>query len=123
MRGFWSPRRRKGADDAQLIAAERVHALRQLPYAELRKRAGGAPGVEDVAGTDGERYRSRVSVQRGTRGGQEELRILVQVHRPSRFNRLDPLAEELIVASPDGEMTGEYTLASEGNDPRRYRFG
>jgi hypothetical protein len=123
MRAFWSPRRRTGSDDAQLIAAERVHALRQTPYVELRGRAGGAPEVEDSSGPDGGRYRSRVSIQRGTRGGQEELRILVQVHRPGRFNRLDPLAEELVIATPDGEMTGEYTLASEGNDPRRYRFG
>jgi hypothetical protein len=123
MRGFWSPRRRSGSDDAHVIAAERVHALRQLAYDELRARAGRAPEVEDVTGPDGGRYRSRVSVQRGTRGGQEELRLLVQVHRPGRFNRLNPLAEELIVATPDGEMTGEYTLAGEGNDPRRYRFG
>src|SRR5690242_5367991 len=123
MRGFWTPRRRKGSDDAQLILAERVHALRQLPYDALRERAGGAPEVEDAAGPGGERYRSRISVQRGTRGGRAELRILVQVHRPGRFNRANPLAEELIVATPDGEMTGEYTLAGEGNDPRRYRFG
>jgi len=79
--------------------------------------------VEYVSGPDGERYERRTSVRRGTRGRAEELRILVQVQRGGRFGRLNPLAEELILATPDGEMTGEYTLAGEGNDPRRYRFG
>jgi hypothetical protein len=123
MRGFWTPGRRKGSDDAQILAAERVHELRQTPYAEMRERAGRDPEVEYVDGPDGGRYERRTSIQRGTRGGAEELRILVQVQRGGRFGRLNPLAEELVIATPDGEMTGEYTLASEGNDPRRYRFG
>ena len=123
MRGFWSPRRRRGSDDAHLLVAERVHALRQVRYGDLRERAGRDAEVEYVSGPDGERNERRTSVQRGTRGVAEELRILVQVQRGGRFGRLNPLAEELVVATPDGDMTGEYTLAGEGNDPRRYRFG
>ena len=98
-----------------------MHELRQLPYPELRARAGREPEVEQVEGMGGEPFRRRTAIERATRGGEEELRILVQVHR-GRLGRLNPLAEELIVATPDGEMTGDYTLASEGNDPRRYRW-
>jgi len=42
------------------------------------------------------------------------------VRKPAWFGRLNPLAEEMVLATPGGEMVGEYTLASEGNDARRY---
>jgi len=113
MTGFWSKRYRKGADDAELLVAERLHELRQLPFAALASRAHE---VEEVSGTEGRRYQRVTSIKR--RG--EDLRILVQVRKPSRFGRLNPLAEEMVIATPEGEMVGEYTLASEGNDPRRF---
>jgi hypothetical protein len=92
LRGFWSERPRRGRDDARLLAAERLHALRHMPYAELRARAGRGAEVEDVAAPSGERFHRRTSVKR------------------------------LVLATPDGDMVGEYTMASEGNDPRRYRM-
>jgi hypothetical protein len=73
-----------------------------------------------VVGLSGHRFVRRTRVTRSQRGGSEELRVLVQVAEDKRGAGLDPLAEELIVATPDGEMVGEYTLAGEGNDPRRY---
>jgi hypothetical protein len=119
-RGFWSERPRKGGDDAELLVAERVHQLRHLGYDELRRRSGAATEVEDVSGPDGKRYERRTSVKRISRGGGEELQVHVSVVGGGRLSRLNPLAEELLLATPDGEMVGEYTLASEGNDPRRY---
>jgi hypothetical protein len=115
--GFWSDRPRSGSDDAQLLLAEHVHALRELPYAELRDRGDE---VVHVSGPSGERYVRRTRVVRAKRGSGEELRVLVQVDDGTRAGRLDPLAEELLLVGPEGEMLGEYTLASEGNDPRRY---
>ncbi len=121
-KGFWSDRPRKGQEDARLLAVARIHELRQLSFAELRRRAAGDAEVELLPGLSGGRYRRRTAIGRYTRGGEEELRITVQVMRPTWLGRLNPLAEHLIIATPDGEMTGEYTMASEGNDPRRYRF-
>ena len=121
-RGFWSPRSCRGRDDAQLLAAERVHALRQLPYETLRGSAERGAQVERVAGLSGQGYERRTTVKRFSRGGIDELRITVQVSSGSWLGRLNPLAEEAILMGPDGEMVGEYTMASEGNDPRRYRW-
>ena len=121
-RGFWSERPRKGGDDAQLLVAERVHELRHAGYEELRRRAGTDPEVEDVSGLDGKPYKRRTSVKRMSRDGGEELRVRVSVVGRGRLARLNPLAEQVVLATPDGEMFGEYTLASEGNDPRRYRM-
>jgi hypothetical protein len=120
-RGFWSERPRKGGDDAQLLVAERVHDLRQAGYEELRRRANAGVEVEQVSGPEGERYERRTSVKRGSRGGEEELRLHISVLRGGRLARLNPLAEEVLLATPDGEIVGDYTLASEGNDPRRYK--
>jgi hypothetical protein len=117
-KGFWSDRDREGQDDARLLATEQLHALRQLPYAELRARADRDTQVEDVTALSGEPYQRRTSVKRLTRGGEEELRITVQVTTGSLLGRLDLLAEQIVVATPDGEMVGDYTMASEGNDPR-----
>jgi len=121
LKGFWSDRRR-GVEDARLLAAEAIHELRRRPYEDLRREAGGKPQVEDLTALSGERYRRRTSIRVGTRGGTEELRITVRVMRPSRLGALNPLVDTLIFATPDGEMVGDYTMASEGNDPRRYRF-
>ncbi len=73
-----------------------------------------------VTSVSGERFTRRTRVTRHERGGREELRVLVDVAPERDGGGLDPLAEELIIATPDGEMVGEYTLASEVNDPRRY---
>ncbi|MBV9047436.1 MAG: hypothetical protein JOY58_04155 [Solirubrobacterales bacterium] len=121
-RGFWSKRPRTGEDDAQLLLAERVHDLRHVGYEELRRRADSESEVEDVSGPNGERYKRRTSVKRMSRGGEEELRVHVSVLSGGRLARLNPLAEQVLVATADGEMVGEYTLASEGNDPRRYQM-
>jgi len=64
----------------------------------------------------------RTSVRRLSRGGRHELRILVSVDDGTRPGRLNPLAEELLLASLHGEMVGEYTPASESNDPRRFAW-
>ncbi|MBV9681765.1 MAG: hypothetical protein JO286_14880 [Solirubrobacterales bacterium] len=120
--GFWSERPRKGGDDAQLLVAERVHDLRHVGYEELRRRADTETEVEDVSGLEGKRYKRRTSVKRMSREGAEELRVHVSVVGLGRLARLNPLAEQVLLATPDGEMVGEYTLASEGNDPRRYQM-
>lgn len=54
----------------------------------------------------------RTSVRRLSRGGRHELRILVSVDDGTRPGRLNPLAEELLLASLHGEMVGEYTVAT-----------
>jgi hypothetical protein len=120
LKGFWTDRRR-GLEDARLLATERIHELRQRPYDELKGEAGGTHD-EELTALSGERYRRRTTIRLGTRGGSEELRIKVQVMRPSRYGALNPLAEIVILATADGAMVGDYTMASEGNDPRRYRF-
>ena len=61
-------------------------------------------------------------MKRFPRGGEEELRITVQVTTGSPLGRLDPLAERVVVSTPHGEMVGDYTMASEGNDPRRFEW-
>jgi hypothetical protein len=78
--------------------------------------------VEQVDGPSGERFRRRTDVRHLTRGGEEELRILVQVDKGTLRGRFNRLSEDMVIATPDGEMVGDYTMASEGNDPRRYRF-
>jgi hypothetical protein len=119
-RGFWSERLRAGEDDARLLAAERLHDLRQLPYSRLRERAERDAEIEQVAGMAGEAFRRRTTVKRFVHAGEEELRVTIQVTRASLLGRLNPLAEEVVTATPDGQMVGDYTLAGEGNDPRRY---
>ena len=121
-RGFWSNRPRTGSDDAQLLVAERLHELRHVGYDELRRRAAAGTEVEGVTSPDGKRYERRTSVRRMSRDGEEELRIHVSVITGGRLARLNPLAETVLLAMPNGEMVGDYTLASEGNDPRRYQW-
>jgi hypothetical protein len=122
-RGFWSKRRREGRGDAELLVAARVHELRHVGYEELRRRADRDPDVEQISGLDGKRYRRRTRVKRSSDGDQEELGAARPrlVLRGGRLRRLNPLAEQLLIATPDGEMVGDYTLASEGNDPRPYQ--
>ncbi len=123
MKGFWSDDRpRAGQADARLLAAEKMHELRHTPYPELLGKAGAPAEVEVVNGPDGGRFRRRTRIKRFTRAGQEELAITVRVDRGTLLGGMNPLAEELVLATPDGEMVGDYTMASEGNDPRRYRF-
>ncbi len=120
-RGFWWDRPRRGQDDARLLTAERLHELRQLSYTQLRSRAGGGPAVDAVTGPSGESFRRRTSIERRGRGEAEELRIRIEVYDGSLLGRMNPLAEQLIIATQDGEMVGTYTMAGEGNDARRYR--
>jgi hypothetical protein len=116
--GFWSAAQRPGRDDAQLLLAAHVHGLRQEPYEELRRRAGAGPVEEEVPTLSGTTLRrvTRIATHR------DGLRILVQVHDGTRAGRLDPLAEEQVLVGPGEDPTGEWTLASEGGDPRRYLF-
>lgn len=88
-------------------------------FEQLRSQAGSDPQVEEVAGVSGSHYRRRTSIKRLSRGG-EELRILVQVDNGTRLGRLNPSAEELLLATPNGELVSEYTIPSEGNDALRY---
>ena len=115
-RSFWNDSERPGRDDAELLLAEQVHALRYTPYEELRRRAGEGTRVEDVETLSGTTMARRTKVT--ARDG--ELQVLVQVDDGTPSGRLDPLAEELVVVGPEGDMVGEYTLAPEANDPRRY---
>jgi hypothetical protein len=110
-RGFWSERPRAGREDARLLAIERLHALRRCPYAALRERADRVAEVEEVTGPTGERLERRTSVKRLWRGGAEELAVCVQVRAPTLLGRLSPLAEELVIATPDGQMAHDDTTA------------
>jgi hypothetical protein len=76
-KGFWSPRPRKGRDDAQLLAAEVLHDLRQAPYAELSRRADGEAETKEVTGLSGDAYTCRTTIRRSTAGGDEQLDILL----------------------------------------------
>jgi hypothetical protein len=71
---------------------------------------------------DGQRYKLRTKIALLQRSGDEELRIVIRVDRGTLLTRLNPLADEVIIATPEGEFLGDCTLASEGNDPRRYSF-
>lgn len=118
-RGFGAERSRAERDDARRLAAERVRQLHRVSFEQLRSQAGSDPQVEEVAGVSGSHYRRRTSIKRLSRGG-EELRILVQVDNGTRLGRLNPSAEELLLATPNGELVSEYTIPSEGNDALRY---
>lgn len=120
LRGFWSERPRQGQDDADLIAAAHVHALRQVPYAELRRRAEtGDSTVDEVTGLSGARFQRRTDVQRHDRRDGEQVRILVQVDDGTSAGRLQPLAEDLLIATPDGTTVGGYALVGAGDDSGR----
>jgi hypothetical protein len=47
----------------------------------------------------------------------------VQVDDGSLWGRLRPLVEDLVLATPDGEMVGEYALPQKADDPRRFHYG
>jgi hypothetical protein len=121
-RGFWAERHREGQEDARLLLADRLHALRQEPYDRLLARAARDEEVEAAPGPSGGDYRLRTRVQRRTHGGEELLGIRIRVDDGSFLGKLNPLAETTVSTGPDGDWTGDYTLAGEGNDPRRYRL-
>ena len=97
--------------------AERVHALRHLPYAELRALAEAPPVVERVQGLAGEPLRRQTRVACWGAGPDEQILIVVRVERDTFFGRLRPLAEALLVATPDGRMKSHASL-SELRRPR-----
>jgi hypothetical protein len=94
-----------------------VHALRQLPYSELRARAVAKPETEAVAGLAGEPLRRQTRVSMWGEGDDEQVLIVVRVDRDTFFGRLRALAEELLVATPDGRMVRHGSL-SELRRPR-----
>jgi hypothetical protein len=101
--------RRRGAEgDAGLLAAAQLHALRQLPYAELSSRAGGGWVDEEVTGLAGVSYRRRTRVLRS--GDRLHIRILVD--DGTRAGALRPLAEEIVHVMPDGHFLRERTVPS-----------
>jgi len=79
--------------------------------------------VESIAGLSGEPFRRRTSIRCVRRTGDEELRIVVRVDDGSLWGRLKPLVEDLVLATPDGEMVGEYALPPRADDPRRFHYG
>ena len=124
VRDYWlSKRPRAGCAEARFLATEQLHALRHTSYRELRARADRRTQVESVAGLSGEPFRRRTTIKcaRNTRG--EELRIVVQVDDGSLWGWLKPLVEDLVLATPDGEMVGAYPLPKKADDPRRFHYG
>lgn len=73
--------------------------------------------MQELTDLSGERLVRRTTVRRFERGGQEELRVTVRVDDGSRLGRLDPLAEDAVIATPDGQVVGDSTLASVGKRP------
>ncbi len=100
--------------DAELLATERLHALRQLSYQELQRQAG-LRQVEDLTGA---RYRRRTQITRVGRQ-EEHLHIRIQVVDGRGGRRWAPLAEVVVTAWPDGEFLHEHTLLVERGGERR----
>ena len=123
LRDYWSGRPRADCADARFLATEQLHALRHTSYRDLRARADGRTQVESIAGLSGEPLRRRTRITRVRRTGDEELRIVVRVDDGSLLGRLKPLVEDLVLATPDGEMVGEYALPPRADDPRRFHYG
>ena len=123
LRDYWSEHPRAGCAEARFLATEQLHALRHTSYRELRARADGRTEVESVASFSGESFRRRTTIKCGRRTGGEGLRIVVQVDDGSLWGRLKPLVEDLVLATPDGEMVGEYDLPQKADDPRRFHYG
>ena len=124
LRNYWlSERPRAGCAEARFLATEQLHALRHTSYGELRARADGDTQVERIAGFSGERFRRRTTIKCVRRTGDEELRIVVRVDDGSLWGRLKPLVEDLVLATPDGEMVGDYALPKKAEDPRRFHYG
>jgi len=122
-RDYWSEHPRAGCEDARFLATEQLHALRHTPYRELRARAGGHPEVEDIAWLSGQHFRRRTTITRVPWTSDEQLRIVVRVDDGSLWGRLNPLADDLVLATPDGEMVGAYPLPQKADDPRRFHYG
>jgi hypothetical protein len=124
LRDYWlSERPRADGAEARFLATEQLHALRHTPYRQLRAQADRRTHVERVAGLSGERFRRRTSIKCVRRTGDEELRIVVQVDDGSLWGWLKPLVEDLVLATPDGEMVGNYALPKKTDDPRRFHYG
>lgn len=123
MRDYWSEHPRAGCAEARFLATEQLHALRHTSYRELRARADGRTEVESVASFSGESFRRRTTIKCVRRTRDEELRIVVQVDDGSLWGWLKPLVEDLVLATPDGEMVGEYALPKKADDPRRFHYG
>jgi hypothetical protein len=104
-------------EDAGLLAAAQLHALRQLPHAELTGRAGGGWVDEEVAGLAGLTYRRRTRV---LRGHDDRLHIRILVDDGTRRGSLRPLAEEIVHVMPDGHFLREQPLAPEAR--RRFEY-
>ena len=120
---WWSRRPRAGHEDARFLAAEQLHVLRHTPYRQLRARAGCHTEVESIAGLSGDHFRRRTSIARVPWTSYEQLRIVVRVDDGSLWGWLKPLAEELVLATPDGEMVSDHALPQSANDPRRFHYG
>jgi hypothetical protein len=115
--GFWSDRRRKGQETPDsLRPSASTSYVSSRTLSSVRAPATRAQ-LEELPGLSGGRFRRRTSIKRFARAEGEELYIKVQVDDGSRLGRLNPLAEHLIIATPDGEMVGDFTMASEGNEP------
>jgi hypothetical protein len=100
---------RKGEDDAGLLAAAQLHALRQLRHDELVRRAGSGWADEEVAALSGATYRRRTRILRGSDG---RLHIRILVDDGTRRGSLRPLAEEIVHVMPDGHFLREQPVPS-----------
>ena len=120
-RGFGTERSPEGQYHARLLA-EHLHAPRQLPTTSCAGRAKGPPRSSRSSGCRALASARRTKITRHRSDGPdgERLRILISVDDDSRRQRLNPLAEELIIATPDGEFTRESTLPNQTDDPRRF---
>jgi hypothetical protein len=98
-------------EDARIVVAEQVHALRQLPYGALRAKGFAAPEIERVSGLEGQPLRRETRVAVWGEGPDEQVLIVVRVCRDTRLGRLRALAEDLVVATPDGRMVRHASLS------------
>ena len=73
-----------------------------------------------MTGVSGRAYTLRTQISRHGASDGERVRVPIRVDDGGARERLDPLAEELVIATPDGEFLRAYTLANASEERRRY---
>ena len=101
--------------EAWQLVDERLNELRRLPYAELCRRIGTEPEVEQLDGSTG-RFRRRTRIMTLYR---DRLGIKVKVDAGGRR----ALAEGQLVITSEGLPAPEWSMAEEGPARNPFVFG
>ena len=90
--------------EARAIAAERLRALREIPWAELRDRYLNNAETNDVVGDSGTVYQVQTLVVWDDKK-ESDLRVMVAID-DGGWRAFFPLSDDFIIA-PDGSFVGE----------------